>query len=156
MEENNAPLALQNKYIEDKKENFKSNLENVNQHITKALEDKAHEYNHQIETFFNGVDKEVESNLNKLEIKRKTSNKMFEGFQKMKYAIEEINDDYKICLYKKEKDETIKENRQFLFDIKIFYKSNSLKQKKGLKKKKIILEKNVNLLKKIWIIMNQV
>ena len=36
--------------------NFKSNLESVNQHITKALEDKASEYNNQIESFFNGVD----------------------------------------------------------------------------------------------------
>ena len=45
---------------------------------------------------------------------------MYEEFQKMKNDIEEIDDDHKICLYKKEKDEIIKENRQFLFDIKNF------------------------------------
>ena len=120
LEDNNAALEEKNKYIEDKKLNFKSNLDSVNQHITKALEDKAIEYNNQIESFFNGVDKEVESNLNKLELKRKTANKMYEEFQNMKNDIEEIDDDHKICLYKKEKDEIIKENRQFLFDIKNF------------------------------------
>jgi hypothetical protein len=120
LEDNNAALEEKNKYFEDKKQNFKSNLEAVNQHITKALEDKAVEYNNQIESFFNGVDKEVESNLNKLELKKKTANKMYEEFQKMKNDIEEIDDDHKICLYKKEKDEIIKENRQFLFDIKNF------------------------------------
>ena len=120
LEDNNAALEEKNKYFEDKKQNFKSNLESVNQHITKALEDKAVEYNNQIESFFNGVDKEVESNLNKLELKKKTANKMYEEFQKMKNDIEEIDDDHKICLYKKEKDEIIKENRQFLFDIKNF------------------------------------
>ena len=71
LEDNNAALEEKNKYFEDKKQNFKSNLEAVNQHITKALEDKAVEYNNQIESFFNGVDKEVESNLNKLELKKK-------------------------------------------------------------------------------------
>ena len=120
LEDNNAALEEKNKYFEDKKLNFKSNLDSVNQHITKALEDKAIEYNNQIESFFNGVDKEVESNLNKLELKRKTANKMYEEFQNMKNDIEEIDDDHKICLYKKEKDEIIKENRQFLFDIKNF------------------------------------
>ena len=120
LEDNNAALEEKNKYFEDKKLNFKSNLDSVNQHITKALEDKAIEYNNQIESFFNGVDKEVESNLNKLELKRKTANKMYEEFQNMKNDTEEIDDDYKICLYKKEKDEIIKENRQFLFDIKNF------------------------------------
>lgn len=145
LEDNNAALEEKNKYFEDKKLNFKTNLESVNQHITKALEDKASEYNNQIETFFNGVDKEVELNLNKLEIKRKTANKMYEEFKKMQNEIEEINDDHKICLYKKEKDDIIKENRKFLFDIKNFYKNNLHKQKKELKKKKVILKKNVNL-----------
>ena len=42
---------------------------------------------------------------------------MYEKFQKMQNDIEEIKDAYKICLYKKVKDNTIKENRQYLFDI---------------------------------------
>ena len=69
LEDNSAELEEKNKYFEDKKLNFKQNLDVVNQHITQALEDKATEYNNLIETFLNGVDKEVESHLNKLEIR---------------------------------------------------------------------------------------
>ena len=148
LEDNNAVLEVKNKYFEDKKEKFKSNLENVNQHITKALKDKTQEYNHQIETFFNGVDKEVESNLNKLEIKRKTANKMFEEFQKMQYDIEEINDGHKICLYKKEKDETIKENRQFLFDIKNFLQEQLTQTKERVEKEENNFKEKCESLKK--------
>lgn len=45
---------------------------------------------------------------------------MYEKFQKMQNDIEEIKNDHKICLYKKVKDNTIKGNSQYLFDIKIF------------------------------------
>ena len=43
---------------------------------------------------------------------------MYEEFQKMQNVIEEIKDDYKICLSKKEKDNSIIGNRQYLFDKK--------------------------------------
>ena len=43
---------------------------------------------------------------------------MYEKFQKMQNDIEEIKNDHKIYLYKKIKDNTIKGNRQYLFDIK--------------------------------------
>ena len=148
LEENNNALEEKNKYFETKKENFKTTLENVNQHITKALEDKAAEYNNQIETFFNGVDKEVESNLNKLELKRKTANKMYEEFQKMQHDIQEINDDHKICLYKKEKDETIKENRQFLFDIKNFLQDQLTQTKERVEKEENNFKEKCESLKK--------
>ena len=45
---------------------------------------------------------------------------MYEEFQKMQNDIEEIKDDHKICLCKKVKDNTIKGNCQYLFDIKNF------------------------------------
>ena len=148
LEDNNAALEEKNKYFEDKKQNFKQNLENVNQHITQALEDKANEYNNQIESFFNGVDKEVESNLNKLELKRKTANKMYEEFQKMQNDIDEINDDHKICLYKKDKDETIKENRQFLFDIKNFLQDQLTQTKERVEKEESNFKEKCENLKK--------
>ena len=148
LEDNNASLEEKNKYFDKKKQNYKYNLENVNQHITKALENKAIEYNNQIETFFNGVDKEVESNLNKLEIKRKTANKMLEEFQKMQNDIEKINDAHKICLYKKEKDETIKENRQFLFDIKNFLQEQLTQTKERVEKEENNFKEKCESLKK--------
>lgn len=148
LDDNNDSLEEKNKYFEDKKQNFKNNLENVNQHITKALEDKASEYNNQIESFFNGVDKEVESNLNKLEIKRKTANQMYEEFQKMKNDIEQINDDHKICLYKKEQDETIKKNRQFLFDIKNFLQDQLTQTKERVENEENSFKEKIEKLKK--------
>ena len=45
---------------------------------------------------------------------------MYEQFKKMENDLLEINDDHKICLYKKDKDDLIKENRLFLSDIKNF------------------------------------
>lgn len=131
LESNNESLEEKNKYFEDKKKNIKSNLDNINNHISKALEEKSKEYNNEIESFFNGFDKEVESNLNKLELKKKTTNKMYEEFKKMENDIKEINDDHKICLYKKDKDELINENHLFLSDIKNFLKDqlNQTKEK---------------------------
>ena len=152
LEDNNKSLEEKNKYFEDKKQNFKTSLETVNQHISEALQEKEVEFNNQIESFFNGVDKEVEINLNKLEIKKKTANKMYEEFKKMQNDIVEMNDDHKICLYKKEKDETIKENRQFLFDIKNFLqdqltqtKERVEKEEKNFKEKCESFKKNMDI-----------
>ena len=148
LEDKNAELEEKNKYFEDKKSNFRQNLENVNQHITKAMEDKAKEYNNQIESFFNGVDKEVESNLNKLEIKRKTANRMYEEFQKMQNEIEEQKDDYQVCLYKKGKNETIKENSQFLYDIKDFLQDQLIQTKEKVEKEETNFKEKCDSLKK--------
>ena len=134
LEENRISLEEKNKYFEDKKKLFKQNLDTVNQHISNALDDKSKEYKSQIESFFNGVDKEVELNLTKLEIKKKASTKMYEEFQKMKTEINNINDDHRICLYKKEKDGIIQENRQFLFDIKDFLQEQLNQTKERVEK----------------------
>ena len=48
---------------------------------------------------------------------------------------EEIKDDYKICLYKKVKDNTIKENSQFLFGIKNFLQDQLPKTKEKVENK---------------------
>ena len=134
LEENKSLLEEKNKYFEEKKKLFNQNLETVNQHISNALNDKSAEYKSQIESFFNGVDKEVELNLTKLEIKKKASTKMYEEFQKMKSEINNINDDHKICLYKKDKDGIIQENRQFLFDIKDFLQDQLNQTKERVEK----------------------
>ena len=62
---------------------------------------------------------------------------MLEEFNKMKNEINLIEDDKKICLYKKEKDSTILENKQFLSDIENFLKENLNKTKQ-----KVLNEEN--------------
>ena len=148
LEDNTNDVEEKNKYFEDKKLDFKQNLENVNQHITNALKDKAVEYNNQIESFFNGVDKELESNLNKLEIKRNTSNKMHEQLQKMQDDIEKIKDDYNVCIYKKEKDEIIEKNRQFLDDIKNFLQDQLIATKEKVEKEENNFKEKCDFFKK--------
>jgi len=73
---------------------------------------------------------------------------MFEEFQKMENDINEINDDYKICLYKKEKDETIKENRNFLFDIKNFLQEQLTQTKERVEKEENNFKEKCESLKK--------
>ena len=148
LEENKASLEKKNKYFEDKKKSFNQNLESVNQHISNALNDKSAEYKSQIESFFNGVDKEVEFNLTKLEIKKKDSTKIYEEFKKMKNEINEINDDHKICLYKKDKDTLIQENRQFLFDIKDFLQEQLNQTKERVEKEESNFKEKCDNLKK--------
>ena len=120
----------------------------MNQHISNALNDKSAEYKSQIESFFNGVDKEVEFNLTKLEIKKKDSTKIYEEFKKMKNEINEINDDHKICLYKKDKDTLIQENRQFLFDIKDFLQEQLNQTKERVEKEESNFKEKCDNLKK--------
>ena len=148
LEENKASLEEKNKYFEDKKKSFNQNLESVNQHISNALNDKSAEYKSQIESFFNGVDKEVEFNLTKLEKKKKDSTKIYEEFKKMKNEINEINDDHKICLYKKDKDTLIQENRQFLFDIKDFLQEQLNQTKERVEKEESNFKEKCDNLKK--------
>ena len=134
LEKNKNSLEKKSEYFDNKKKTFQQNLDTVNQHISNALNEKTDEYENQIEAFFNGVDKEVELNLTKIEIKRKESAKMYEEFKKMEEEISQINDDHKVCLYKKEKDEIIQENNKFLTEIKGFLQDQLSQTKERVEK----------------------
>ena len=134
LEKNKNSLEKKSEYFDNKKKTFQQNLDTVNQHISNALNEKSAEYETQIESFFNGVDKEVELNLTKIEIKRKESAKMYEEFKKMEEEISQINDDHKVCLYKKEKNEIIQENNKFLTEIKDFLQEQLSQTKERVEK----------------------
>ena len=134
LEKNKNSLEKKSEYFDNKKKTFQQNLDTVNQHISNALNEKSAEYETQIESFFNGVDKEVELNLTKIEIKRKESAKMYEEFKKMEEEVSQINDDHKVCLYKKEKDEIIQENNKFLTEIKDFLQEQLSQTKERVEK----------------------
>ena len=157
LEENEGELEKKNKYFEYTKNNFKSNLETVNKKINDALSDKVKEYGSEIETFFNGIDKEVESNLQILESTRSKANSMLEEFTKMQEEVDNIKQDSEVCLYKKEKDSTISENRQFLLDIETFLREHFIQTKeKSLNEEKNFKEKCDNFKKNIDIYENSV
>ena len=157
LEENEEELEKKNKYFEDTKKDFKSNLESVNKKINDALDNKVKEYDSEIQSFFNGVDKEVESNLQKLESNRSKANRMIEEFTKMQEEINNIKQDTEACLYKKEKDSTISENRQFLSDIETFLQEQlSQTKEKVINEEKNFKEKCDNLKKNIEFYENNV
>ena len=137
IDDNIEPVKNINNFYEEEKKNFQIKLEQINNNINKTLNDKLNDYNNQIENFFNGVDNEVELNVQKLKSNKKKANKMLEEFNKMKNEINLIDDDKKICLYKKENDNTILENKQFLSDIENFLKENLNKTKQ-----KVLNEEN--------------
>ena len=59
---------------------------------------------------------------------------MYEEFKKMEEEISQINDDHKVCLYKKEKDEIIQENNKFLTEIKGFLQDQLSQTKERVEK----------------------
>jgi hypothetical protein len=137
IDESHDTIENLNNFYVTEKENFKTNLNKVKEKLNKALDEKANEYKEQIESFFNGVDNEVELNVQKLEGNRKKAERMLEEFTKMKNEVDLINDDKKICLYKKEKDNTILDNKQFLSDIE-----NFLREQLNKTKEKVINEED--------------
>ncbi len=68
--------------------------------------------------------------------------------KKMQNEIEEIKDGHKICLYKKEKDNTMKENRQFLFDIKNILQDQLPRTKEKVENDENNFKEKYDLLKK--------
>ena len=137
IDENTEPVTNINNFYIEEKNNFQNKLNQINNNINKVLNDKLKDYNNQIENFFNGVDNEVELSLQKLKSNKKKANKMLEEFNKMKEEVNSIDDDKKICLYKKEKDNIILDNKQFLSDIENFSKENLNKTKQ-----KVLNEEN--------------
>lgn len=129
LEKSNEEVQSMNTFYNTQKENFKASLEGIKQRIGKALNDKATEYNNQIESFFNGVDHEVELSVQKLDNTRKKASRMLEEFSQMKKEVSAIDSDKKVCLYKKEKDSTIEDNKHFLEDIENFLQENLSKTK---------------------------
>ena len=157
IDESQDTIENLNKFYISEKENFKNNLNKVQNNLNKVLDDKANEYKEQIESFFNGVDNEVELNVQKLEANRKKAQNMLEEFSKMKKDVELIKDDKKICIYKKEKDNTILDNKQFLSDIENFLKDQLNKTKeKVINEEDSFKSKCENLKKNISIYENSV
>ena len=118
-----------NTYYNNKKLSFQANLDGVNNRITKALNDKALEFSNEIESFFNGVDQEVETSVQKLDNNKKQVINMIEEYSQFQKDISQLNGDVEVCNYKKEKDSVIEENKKFVEGIQSFLKENLEKTK---------------------------
>lgn len=118
-----------NEFYVDQKRIFKTNLDLMNNKIKNALIEKGQEYANEIESFFNGVDSEVELSVQKLDSTRKKANRMLDQFNLMCKEVNEITSDKKICEYKKEQSSVIADNKNFLQDIQNFLKDQLSKTK---------------------------
>ena len=106
-----------------------NSLKNMNDEIMKNMNLKATELANEIENIFNGVDSEVENSSQRLLITKRKAIKILDDFKKINEEIDAIKSDKQICLYKKNKDPVISENKKFLNDLTFFMNENVEKTK---------------------------
>jgi len=119
---------LDNFFISQKKE-VTNSLKNMNDEIMKNMNLKAKELSNEIENIFNGIDSEVENSSQRLSITKRKAIKILEDFKKINEEVDAIKSDKQICLYKKNKDAVLSENKKFLNDLQLFMNENIEKTK---------------------------
>jgi hypothetical protein len=129
VEESVNSMQELNNYFVNHKTNFKNTVKDISERIGKNLTNKSKEFNLEIENIFNGIDFEVENSTQRLENNKIKSNKMLNQLQSMLKEIDSMKSDKKVCLYKKENDEILNQNRKFFSDLSYFLKENFEKTK---------------------------
>lgn len=116
-------------FFVNQKNEVTSSLKNMNDEIMKNMNLKATELSNEIENIFNGIDSEVENSSQRLSMTKKKAIKILDDFKKMNVEIDAIKSDKQICLYKKNKDAVLSENKKFLNDLTLFMNENVEKTK---------------------------
>jgi hypothetical protein len=129
IDENIQNLQGTNAFFITEKNNYKTNLGNMNELILKELKSKSIEFSEEIENIFQGVDLEVESSTTRLENTKKKANKVIAELESLLKELESIKSDKKLCLFRKNKDGLIKEYTKYLNDLEIFIAENLEKTK---------------------------
>lgn len=116
-------------FFVNQKNDVNNNLKNINEEINKNMSAKSKELSNEIENIFNGIDSEVENSSQRLSITKRKAIKILDDFKKINEEVESIKNDKKICLYKKNKDALLSENKKFLNDLQSFMIENVEKTK---------------------------
>ena len=116
-------------YFLSQKLEVQNTLKIMNEEINKNMNIKSKELTNEIENIFNGIDSEVENSSQRLNITKRKGTKMLDDFKTINKEIEGIKSDKKICLYKKNKDAFLSENKKFLIDLQLFMNENLEKTK---------------------------
>jgi hypothetical protein len=152
VEESIQSMQELNNYFSTQKSSFKNSLKDINDRILKNLNNKAKEFSEDIENIFNGIDLEVESSTQRLENNRRKANKMLNEFQNFYKEVESIKSEKKVCLYKKEKDAVLNQNKKFLSDLQFFLQENlektkekSVKEMENFSKKCLKFQRNATI-----------
>jgi len=116
-------------FFTTQKNEVTNSLKIMNDEIMKNMNLKAQELSNEIENIFNGIDSEVENSSQRLSITKRKAIKILDDFKKINEEIDAIKSDKKICLYKKNKDAVLSENKKFLNDLQFFMNENVEKTK---------------------------
>lgn len=116
-------------FFVNQKTDVTNSLKNMNDEIVKNMSLKASELANEIENIFNGIDSEVENSSQRLSITKRKAIKILDEFKKISEEIDAIKSNKSICLYKKNKDAVISENKKFLNDLTFFMTENVEKTK---------------------------
>lgn len=116
-------------FFVNQKTEVTNSLKNMNDEIMKNMNIKATELANEIENIFNGIDSEVENSSQRLSITKRKAIKILDDFKKINEEIDAIKSDKQICLYKKNKDCVLAENKKFLNDLTFFMNENVEKTK---------------------------
>jgi hypothetical protein len=103
---------------------IKNIIESFNKEISLELNKKSMELNIEKEDIFNGIDSEVENYSQRLNHTKKRANRILEEVKEICDQANNIKSDEKMCLYKKNKEGILDNNKKFFNEIQIFMTEN--------------------------------
>jgi len=128
-EEHQSEINQKNNFFKKNKENFEKYISEINDRINKTLSNKINDFSHEIGSIFDVVDAEVHSATQRLELNKKKANKILNEMVKISKDVEELKTDVDVCLYKKNNEKLINDNKIFVNDLEVFLKENIAKIK---------------------------
>jgi len=128
-EEHQSEINQKNNFFKKNKENFEKYISEINDRINKTLSNKINDFSHEIGSIFDVVDAEVHSATQRLELNKKKANKILNEMVKISKDVEELKTDVDLCLYKKNNEKLINDNKIFVNDLEVFLKENIAKIK---------------------------
>lgn len=117
LEANVSQIKEINSFFISNKAEYNAKINEANERITKCLSMKTKDLSAEIESFFKGIDSEVENSTQRLEMTKKKNMKMTAQIQSINKEIDELKSDKQICLYKLKNDHIIEENKKFLNEV---------------------------------------
>lgn len=117
-------------FFTSKNNEVKNIVGSFNQEVANQMSKKRKELNGEIADIFNGVDHEVENSSQRLNLTKKKANKIIEEVKDICSYANSIKSDEQICIFKKNKEGFLQDNKKFLTDIQSFMAENVENTKK--------------------------
>lgn len=123
--DNNIEKASElDNFFNQKNTQFKNSINSFEQEINSEMSKKSKSLKEEIENIFNGIDVEIENSSQRLNLTKKRANKILEETKEICLNANQIKSDEQMCIYKKQKEPTLQENKKFLNDMQLFMAEN--------------------------------